>query len=151
MNTSNLQVFVTKTEAHNRITFGDVRRLQRDILPDGIPSRAEVELLLGLDARVARADSAWTDWLVAAIVDYVVWVERPTGSVPEEASRWLNGLLLIEGRPTRAGRRIAREIRQEAERVAEPMESFATEDDEPVGACDQGRTAEADILLPAAA
>lgn len=128
MTTRSLQDFVTKTAAKNRITFGDVRRLQRDVLPDGLASRAEVELLLDLDRRVARADGAFIDWLVAAVTDFVVWAERPTGAVEAEAATWLKELLAAPT-PTKAARRIARQIRAEADRVAEPMVSFAPDDD----------------------
>jgi hypothetical protein len=128
MNSSNLQDFVTKTAAKNRITFGDVRRLQRNVLPHGVSTREEAELLIRLDGQVARADGAWIDWLVPAIVDFVVWGERPTGAVVGEAAEWLNDLLVATG-PTKAARRIAREIRREAERVEEPMVSFAAEED----------------------
>jgi hypothetical protein len=51
--------------------------------------------------------------LVAAVTDFVVWGERPTGYVDADAGRWLNGLLLA-GEPTRTALRIAREIEQEA-------------------------------------
>jgi hypothetical protein len=129
MNTSSLQAFATKITAKKRITFGDVRRLQRDILPDGIGSREEAELLLSLDGAVERADGAWCDWLVGAIVDFVVWGERPTGLVESDAAQWLTDRLTASGQPSKAGRRIAREIRCEAERVAEPMVSFAAEDE----------------------
>jgi hypothetical protein len=131
MNTPTLQDFVTKTAARKRITFGDVRRLQRDVLPDGISSREEAEQLIRLDGEVTRSDSAWTDWLVASITDFVVWAERPTGAVEAEAAIWLRDLLAETG-PTKAGRRIAREIRREAERVEEPMVSFEAEDEQPV-------------------
>ncbi len=129
MTPTSLQDFVTKTAAKNRITFGDVRRLQRDVLPDGIASRREAELLIGLDGAVARADGAWTEWLVAAVTDFVVWGERPTGAVESEAGEWLTGCLAAAG-PTKAARRIARQIRREAHRVEEPMHSFEAEDAE---------------------
>jgi hypothetical protein len=45
---SSLQVFVNKVQAAGRISFGDVNRLQRNILPDGISSREEADLLLTL-------------------------------------------------------------------------------------------------------
>ena len=119
MSTSSLQEFVAKIATRNRITFADVRRLQRDILPDGIVDREQAELLLGIDRRVARADIAWADWLVVTIVDFVVWGERPTGTVEGEPAQWLGDVLTRGGMPTRAGRRIAREVRREAEAVDE--------------------------------
>ena len=82
---SSLQAFASKVQSAGRISFGDVKRLQRDILPNGICSRAEAELLLTLDQIVSRADRAFADWLVAMMVDFVVWGVRPTGSVDAEA------------------------------------------------------------------
>ena len=64
---SSLQTFINKVHAAGRISFGDVKRLQRDILPDGISSREEAELLLTLALTVGRADRAFGDWLVAVI------------------------------------------------------------------------------------
>jgi hypothetical protein len=128
MSTSSLQEFVAKIATRNRITFADVRRLQRDILPDGIVDREQAELLLGIDRRVARADIAWADWLVVTIVDFVVWGERPTGTVEGEPAQWLGDVLTRGGMPTRAGRRIAREVRREAEAVDEPVASLAPDD-----------------------
>ena len=51
MNTA-LSAFVSKATAKNRITFGDVRRLQRDVLSDGVVSREEAELLITLDRNI---------------------------------------------------------------------------------------------------
>jgi hypothetical protein len=38
----------------NRIRFGDVRRLQRDILPSRITTREEAEVLIALDGGIAK-------------------------------------------------------------------------------------------------
>jgi hypothetical protein len=122
-----LQAFIDKADAHRRITFGDVRRLQRDILPDGLSSREEAELLIRLDGRVRRADEAWTDWLVASVVEFAVWGERPSGTVVGEAAVWLAALLSGSGPLTKAARRIVREVRLEADRVEEPLTSLAPE------------------------
>ena len=73
-----LQIFVNKVQVAGRISFGDVKRLQRDILPDGISSREETELLLTLEQTAAWVDAAFGDWLVAMMVDFVVWGMRPT-------------------------------------------------------------------------
>ena len=63
-----------------RIGFGDVRRLERDILPHGVTCREEAEILIRLDRVASRADRAWNEWFVAVMVDYVVWSERPPRS-----------------------------------------------------------------------
>jgi hypothetical protein len=118
-----LREFNAQIISKGRITFGDVKRLQRNILPDGICARDDVELLLALDRVVSRADRTWGDYLVAAVTDFVVWGERPTGYVDADAGRWLNRLLLA-GEPTRTALRIAREIEQEAQQ-AETLASAA--------------------------
>ena len=41
--TTPLCVFVAKAQASNRLLYGDLRRLQRDVLPTGATSREDVE------------------------------------------------------------------------------------------------------------
>jgi hypothetical protein len=125
MSSPSLQNFATKAIETRRITFADVRRLQRDILPEGIASREEAEILIDVDGRVGRSDHAWIDWLVAAVVDFAVWGERPTGYVEGEAARWLMATLSARGTPTKAGRLIAREVAREAEAVDEAIVTMA--------------------------
>ena len=111
---SSLQAFANKVQAAGRISFGDVKRLQRDILPDGISSREEVELLLTLAQTVGRADRAFGDWLVATMVDFVVWGTRPTGVIDGETAAWLTSFLVGQ-RTTKTMRRLARELAAEAD------------------------------------
>jgi hypothetical protein len=60
MDTTPLRVFASKARASNRLLYGDLRRLQRDVLPTGATSREEVEVLLSLD-RIERVDRDWPD------------------------------------------------------------------------------------------
>src|SRR5262249_22807029 len=109
---NNLQDFAASIEAKDRITFGDVRRLQRDHLPGRLSSFEVARILLQLAANVARADRAWFRWLVARIVDF---------AVPSEGTRAaddaLEALLAPESTSARARRRIAREIREAHRRL----------------------------------
>ena len=107
-------------EARGRIRFADVRRLQRDVMPDGVTCREEAEVLIRLDRGMRKTDRAWGDWFVAVLVDYVVWSERPTGIVNEEAAMWLSEALDVP-RPTRNARRLVDAIVAEAERVHESL------------------------------
>jgi hypothetical protein len=79
MNDSNtkLQDFVTSAAARGQITFGDVRRLERDYLPGGITTGEEAEMLISLDRIVIRADRAWKGWLVAAIRNFKARADQP--------------------------------------------------------------------------
>jgi hypothetical protein len=122
-----LQDFINTVLASNRITFGDVRRLNRSILPDGPMERPEVEALLTLDATIARSDASWSDWLVQAVVDFAVWGERPTGTVEGEAARWLIAALSSHGTMTKTAKRIAREIEREAELADASIAALADE------------------------
>jgi hypothetical protein len=107
--------FADRLRAKNRITFADVQRLRRDVLPDGVASREDAELLMALDRDVSRSNCEWERWLVAVVVDFVVWTERPTGVVHEDTAFWLAATLNGEGADTtKTGRLIAREVVQEA-------------------------------------
>ena len=116
MSEISLSECVGKLRQKGRISFGDVQRLRRDVLPHGIGAREEAELLIELDRHVSRADDAWTSFLITTLVEFVVWTERPTGIVNEDTARWLAASLSIDGATpaTKTARLIAREIAQEA-------------------------------------
>ena len=130
MYNSKLQDFVTTTVLHNRITFGDVRRLQRDYLPHGVTSREDAEVLLRLDGMIERVDRAWTDWLVAAVFDFAVFSERSVDAVVSGTCEWLMDVLAALDISTKATRRLERDLQQALEPIA-PIE-FINEDIEPV-------------------
>ena len=53
MSTS-LRDFVTKALERDRISFGDLRRLQRNVLPHGLLTREQAEVLIALDHTITR-------------------------------------------------------------------------------------------------
>ena len=55
----------------------------------GIATTQEAELLIGLDRKLAKAEPAWIEFLVGAIVDFAVWGTRPTGYVDAQTGTWL--------------------------------------------------------------
>ena len=122
---SALQTFANKVQQAGRISFGDVKRLQRDILPNGISSRDEAELLLTLEQSVGRADRAFGDWLVATMVDFVVWGMRPTGAVGADTEAWLSPFVVGQ-RTTKTMRRLARELAAETDHGGAPLPSPAS-------------------------
>jgi hypothetical protein len=142
---SSLQAFANKVQAAGRISFGDVKRLQRDILPDGISSREEAELLLNLEQTVSRADRAFGDWLVAMLVDFVVWGLRPTGTVDVDTAAWLAPFLA--GERTRTMRRLARELTAEAYHAGTALPSPALNG--ALGDCASAQVAVETMLLAA--
>jgi hypothetical protein len=118
MTDSKLQEFIANTAARGRITFGDVSRLRRDHLPNGVASREQVEMLMRLDCSVVRVDRAWTEWLATSVVGFVLCDERPVDGSESATCKWLKALVAAIGKSTKASRQIAREIRCDAERAA---------------------------------
>jgi hypothetical protein len=117
-----LQDFTAGAMARSQISFGDVRRLQRDCLPHGITSRDEAASLIALDATLARADKAWAAWLVPALADFVT--VQPAGVAGAAAAKaWLQGLLAQSPSSAALGRKIARHMR----RVTQPSADDSAE------------------------
>jgi hypothetical protein len=91
MDTAPLTLFAQKVSASNRLLFADLRRLRRDILPDGITSQEEVEVLLGLD-HLERLDEEWPAYLAEAVAAFVIAASEPSGLDPATTA-WLVAVL----------------------------------------------------------
>ncbi len=115
MITSQLHQFIESLLSRRRITAADVKHLQRELLQDGISSRAVADALLALD-RTLDADPSWADFLTPAIVDFAVWGLRPTGVIDPETANWLL-TALTTGEPTPTAQRILEEIAASAHEV----------------------------------
>ncbi len=113
--TTSLRTFTDRVTESRRLSFADLRRLQRDILPDGPQSRDEVEALLALDLALERADKGWPDCLVNGVARFVL--TQDAGVVDAELAGWLVPVL-VRAQPSTA---IA---------VARAIVSAATEVDE---------------------
>ena len=122
-----LQDFCNHTVADGRITQADVQALLRDVLPDGIAHRDEADMLIALERAVPDAAPAFADALVALVVDFAVWGERPAGYIDRAVAAWLSTSLAGLTGPTPVGARIAVEIVREAHASAEPLMAFALE------------------------
>jgi hypothetical protein len=116
MSRSSLREFVARALADNRILFGDLRRLQRDILPARITTREEAEILLFLDSVVERTDREWTMYLTRNVRDFVIWGLQPAGVVDRSKAEWIQAAL-SRADPTTTGRAIIHEIVREARRI----------------------------------
>lgn len=107
-----LRDFVCHVNAKGQITLGDVRRLQRGYLPDGITNGEELEMLISLNAKLVRADKAWAQWLLSVVADFVT--NREACASEDASGKWADRLLAASA--TKVGRRIARQIRRELSR-----------------------------------
>jgi hypothetical protein len=90
---SALHDFAAKALESNRISFGDLRRLQRDVLPQRIATTDEAELLLTVDGALARADRDWTDYLTDTVGQFALWGLDPRGHVTQAKAAWLSAAL----------------------------------------------------------
>jgi hypothetical protein len=119
-----LREFVDRVMDKDAIDDEDVKMLQRQILADGVMTRDVVDVLAALDRAVSTRCSDFPEYLVAVIVDHVVWESRPTGVVDRETAQWLVTTLSSGEGPTATARRIAFEIVREAERCDELLLGF---------------------------
>jgi hypothetical protein len=123
MTGTSLREFVEQVSDAGRIRFGDLRRLQRDLLPSRITSCEEAELLISLDRAVRKFDRDWNDYFVSAVRDFVVWGMEPIGQVDRGKAEWLLRVL-SHGGITRRGRTIARHVVQDALEVDALLMAF---------------------------
>src|SRR5918993_5742665 len=73
MSGTSLRDFVSRAVEHKRIRFGDLRRLQRDILPARITGLEQAEVLIALDSFVDKADREWRRHLSPPVRDPTPW------------------------------------------------------------------------------
>jgi hypothetical protein len=125
MITNELRDFVETILENGKIDDADVNRLARDILGDNLMSHDVIDVLIALDRAVAAPNANWAEFLVATVVDHVVWTSRPTGIVSRDLAQWLVATLSVGEGPTMNARRIAFEVVREAERCDEILISFA--------------------------
>lgn len=116
MSRMSLHDFVARVLADDRILFADLKRLQRDVLPERITSREEAEILLFLDSVVHRADREWTAYLTAIIRDFAVWKLEPAGALDRGKAKWISAALACAD-PGKTARAILREIVHEARSI----------------------------------
>jgi len=124
MNSPSLREFVDHALETRRIRFGDLRRLQRDILPARITSREEAQMLIGLDRAVRNADRDWSDYLVVTVRDFAIWGLAPFGIIDHDKAEWLMAAL-ADGGITKTGRILAREVAGAAPQVDDALLAFA--------------------------
>jgi hypothetical protein len=120
-----LREFVDRVMDRLTITDEDVAVLQRDILADCILTRDVIDVLVALDRAVPQRCEAFGDVLVAVVVDFAVWQNRPTGVIDRDKAHWLVTTLSAGEGPTATARRIAFEIVREAERCDEALIGLA--------------------------
>jgi hypothetical protein len=82
----------------------------RHNLPNGIMTSEEAELLIRLNAKLARGDRAWAQWLVAAVAVFAANGTGGGNSIKQATDESLGRLVATSS--TRFGRGIAQKIRR---------------------------------------
>ena len=121
MDTTPLGVFVRKVTARNRILFADLRRLRRDVLPDGPTSREEIETLRALDS-IGQVDQDWPEYLLETVVRFVLARSDPPGSVDADTAAWL--IQALSGAKPKSAAAIVRALRQEVQQVDDSLLTY---------------------------
>jgi hypothetical protein len=110
-----LHTFIERAKTSRRLGFGDLRRLKRDVLPQGLASYDEAEALIGLHAALDKADEGWPGFMAAAVKGFVLTRSTPPGRIGPGAAEWL--LDVLGALPPRIASAIVRELVQEAKSV----------------------------------
>lgn len=79
-----LRAFVERAKESGAVRYGDLRRLQRDVLPVRITTSEEASLLIELDRVTPHLDRDWSDYPVEAVRDFVVWGIDPAGVIDRD-------------------------------------------------------------------
>src|SRR5262245_58997916 len=107
---NSLREFIDGALDSGIIGEGDVARLHREILPNGITSREEAEVLISLDRALLRKCEMWNNTFVGSLVNFAVWASRPTGKIDREMAIWLITMLGAGAGPTPNGVKVAFEM-----------------------------------------
>jgi hypothetical protein len=120
MDTTPLTLFAQKVLASNRLLFADLRRLRRDVLPNGITSREEAELLLSLD-HLERLDDEWPGYLAEAVTAFILSGSKPPDfALPTTA--WL--VTQLSAAQPRTAIAIVRTLEREGYQLSEDLAIF---------------------------
>jgi hypothetical protein len=116
MHSTSLDAFVARVRQSRRMTYADLCRLKRDVLPDGLTSKADAEALLSIDHGLEHADRSWPENLARLLTSFL-FEENGSRQLGAGRAEWL-GTQLARCRPATA-RQVRRAIVREA-RVVDP-------------------------------
>ncbi len=76
----------------------DVLTLRREIFPDGVVDRTELELVFALGERVQDGDPSWPQLFAEVCADYFLNEEQPEGYLTDEEFGYLESLVTCDGK-----------------------------------------------------
>ena len=96
------------------VTSNDVLNLRGEY-PLGLFGRDDAEALFHVERNVLDKCPSWSTLFAEMLVDHLVWGERPTGELRQDAAEWL--LAEVDQQPTAAGLSVLVEVLEEAPNV----------------------------------
>ncbi len=121
-----LHSLTERLSADARITAEEALDLRRAVFPDGVVSREEAEVLIGLEAKVANTDTEWTQAFVEALTDHMLGAGQYPGHVTESDVSWLEARFGHTGaRETEIA--VLLKLMERAESAPERLSSFTRE------------------------
>jgi len=81
--------FYRAAQVNGALTPAKVCDLGRKLTADRSISRDEADALFMVDAAPVTKCAEWTEFLVEAMTDHVVWQSRPTGVLSSAQGEWL--------------------------------------------------------------
>jgi hypothetical protein len=120
---SSLQEYAERILKAKRISKHDVQHLRRDRLADGLMSREEAEILIGLDRNAETVHATWPSFFIEALTEFAVWGSRPTGYIDRDTAQWLAAALMRDGGSPRTTR-VLREVIAEAQQADESLRAL---------------------------
>ncbi len=73
-----------------KITKTDVASLRASEIGLGLRSRTEAEMMFAIERSSAEKCRGWSEFMVEVLTDFVVWDQRPSGTLTEETALWLS-------------------------------------------------------------
>ena len=85
-----------------RLTYGDIRVMQRMIYVDGAVSREAASWLIAIHAMTGDTSRTFAELYVEVLTDFVVYRDGSTGIVSDEQATWLLDLMSKRRNPVSA-------------------------------------------------
>jgi DNA-binding Lrp family transcriptional regulator len=89
---------VGEIAAKGSISDEDVLRLRREVFRDGVVDRVEAEAVFRLNGLCPEKGTAWHEFYVESLTDYLVWKADPPKYVSEENAAFLINHIVSDGR-----------------------------------------------------
>lgn len=118
-----LHTLTERLSADERISAEEALDLRRAVFPDGVVSREEAAVLIGLEAKVANTDPEWAQMFVEALTDHMLGAGQFAGHVTEADVAWLEGQFGMSGART-TELAVLLKLMERAESAPESLSAF---------------------------